>query len=427
VIALGLCALTVVVAPARLQIGPGKPSARVSVIGVQPKKSKVAHVRLWTSLGNVSEARDGARGDVEATYTPPAAGPPTYAVIGAWDDDTGEVAVATVELEASTEIPVETEPAARVIVTVANHRVTTHADTRGRAAAMVLVPPGVSRARVTAQDAAGNITVAEVPLDIPPPDRVWLVERAPPTADKAQLYAFTLAPDVPDVSTPGSSARTTVSTHPGVAVVKVTGNGDVTLVARVGTFEARHQLKFSVEAPRPPPVGVAVAVAVEAPKFADPRDDLGASIGVRFADLVAASAGVEWRRRIRRSRFHVGVDFAGLYAEGTAPTAQVRLGGVTARVVGEARLFPPTMRITVTLGVGLGAAVVGEHRVPVSGASYSAADGGPSVGAQAGLLAKLGPGVLTLTAGFYYTPLLGIGNTNLEGGLISVGYRWMRF
>jgi hypothetical protein len=424
---LGLCALTVAVSPARLQIGPNKPPARISVSGLQPKKSKVAHVRVWTSLGTVSEARDGSRGDVEASYQPPIAGPPAFAVIGAWDDDTGEVAVATIELEASTEIPVETEPAARVTVSVANRRSTTRADTRGHAAAMLNVPPGVTTARVTAQDAAGNITVAEVPLDIPAPDRVWIVERAQPAGQQAQLYAFALAPYIPEVRTRSGNARMTVSTQPGVSIVTLRGTGHVGLIANVGTFEATHELDLGVPAAPQAPVGVAVAVAVAAPRFADPRDDLGASIGVRFADLVAAAVGVEWRRRLRHTRFHLGVDFEGLYAEGTAPTARVQMGGAAARAVAEARLFPPTTRVTVLVGVGVGGAIAFEHRVPTSGASYTATDGGPSLGVHAGLLAKLGPGVISIAAGFYYTPLLGIANTNLEGGLLSVGYRWIRF
>jgi hypothetical protein len=413
------CALTVAITPVRLQIGQNR-SARILVGAAAPS----AKIRVWTSLGSVSAAHV-VGGRIEAEYTPPPAGPPAYAVVAAWDEKTGEVAVATVELEARTEIPVDTEPGAQVSVTVANHRGSARADAKGHATALVWCPPGVLTAKVTAQDAAGNTTVAEVALDVPTPERVWWVERDPAPDGAARLFAFTLQPQVPEII--ANAAIVTVSTQPGVASVTARGGGDAEVIALVGDAQARHELHFTrPEPPKPPPVTQSVIVQIPA-RFADPRDDLGASVGPRFSgNLIDAAATVEWRHRVRRSRFHLGVDVGALYASGNGGTDQVRLGGAFARVIGEARFFP-TEKVALTLGIGAGGALVGERRTPVVGADFTSTDGGPSVGGQVGLLARLGRGVLTITGGFWYTPLLGMGNTILDGGAVSVGYRTLRF
>jgi hypothetical protein len=412
------CAITVALTPVRLQMGAPRAQAKVVVSGLPSKSS---HVRLWASLGTVSAAHATGPGQVEALYQPPAAGAPAFAVVAAWDEASGEAAVATVELEARTEIPVETEPGVQVSVAVGNHHGIAHADAKGHATALVWVAPGLRSARVTAQDAAGNATTAEVALDIPTPERVWLVERGDPAGDSARLYAFTLQLSVPVVRAAGGVAF--ISSQPGIATITVRGHGDAMVTAIVGDSVARRALHLG----SPPPLPPEVVVVELAPAFVDPRDDLGASVGPRFSgSFIDAAATLEWRRRLRRSRFHLGLDVGALYATGTGAAMEVRLGGAFARAIGEARFYP-SERAALTVGVGLGGALVGERRTPLDGNDYTATDGGPSVGAQVGLLARMGPGVVSITLGFYYTPLLGLDRAILDGGTLSVGYRSIRF
>lgn len=417
------CALTVALSPARVQIGADRStaSARVVVSGA-PKQ---AHVRLWTSLGTVTEARAVAGGQVEAIYRPPSAGPPAWAMIAAWNEDTGEVGVASVELEARTEIPVDTEAHAQVVVAVANHRATARADTKGHAVATVWVPPGIRSARVTAHDAAGNTTAADVAFEVPTPERVWLIDSGGGGGDVARLYAFALPPSVPEVRVDGLVA--TVSRQPGVAEVTVRGRGDAVVVAKVADAQVRHELHLPVAAP--PPSGVVVAVAPGG--FADPRDELGASLGGRFtASLVGLAATGEWRRRLGRSRFHLGVDVGGLYLAGARDNSDRQLGGGFVRAVGEARFYV-LQKAALAVGVALGGALVGvrsaQMMMMMGGGTTSTVDGGPSLGAVVSLLARLGPGLMTVALGFYYTPLLGQGGAILDGAALSVGYRGVCF
>jgi hypothetical protein len=418
-----VCALAIALQPARLQIG-STAEARVTVSNL-PHGAR--DVRLWTSLGTASEAHVAGDGRVEAVYRAPASGPPAYGVIAAWDEASGEAAVATVELEARIEIPVETEPRAQVVVSVAGRRASARADAHGHAVALLSVPPGTNRAHVTAQDAAGNRTSAEVPFEVPPPERVWLVERAKAGkgggAGEASLFVLSLGDALPRVEAPGAEL-TVQPAGPGVLAVTLRGHGPIVVTARVPDGTARRELDLG--APPPPLPPEVIVVEVPLPRFADPRDDLGASVGARLSgSFTDAAAAAEWRRRLRGSRFHLGIDLGGLYGSGNGSVYQVQLGGAFARAVGEAR-FSLAEKVAITVGAGLGGALVGEQRTSSSGAQSSAVDGGPSVGAQAGLLTRLGPGLLAVTVGFFYTPLLGLARAILDGAVLSVGYRAIR-
>jgi hypothetical protein len=163
------------------------------------------------------------------------------------------------------------------------------------------------------------------------------------------------------------------------------------------------------------------------PRFVDPRWELGASIGPRISDAFTGAGLVgEWRRRIGGTRWHLGIDFGVVYATGVAGNLDVQLGGVTARGVIEVR-FSVAARVAILLSVQAGAVVVGERRAPPGGAGQSFADGGPAIGGGAGLLARMGPGVFTVGVSGAWTPLIGIGRANLDGGVLTAGYRFARF
>ena len=106
------------------------------------------------------------------SYTPPVAGKPTYAVIAAWDEESGEAGAATLVLIGHTEIPVETDPGAQVVALIHGRRSTARANGAGHARILAWVWPGERTATVTALDAAGNATTGnEVALELPPPRR----------------------------------------------------------------------------------------------------------------------------------------------------------------------------------------------------------------------------------------------------------------
>jgi hypothetical protein len=429
-LAVGFCALTVAVEPARLQIQPQAAPAKVVIRGL-PQKTRLLH--LWASVGTVTGAQtiDGDEGGsrIEAFYQPPEAGAPTFAVIAAWDERSGEAGVATVELEGRTEIPVESEAGAQVSVNVGGRKATARADAHGHARVPVWVRPGVRTARVTAVDAHGNTNAADVPLDLPPPTRVWLVpgySGVLAVGAPVPLYAFAVAPAVPRVVAPG--AVIAVDARPGISVAKVSGAGDVVVTATVGDGGGgQAELALHLAAPPPQPRDSGVSVEVATPTFADPRMEIGASVGARFSGaLVAAAVTAEWRRRLGRSRFHLGVDVGGLYATGNAGSFDLLLGGVVARATAEAR-FSLGERVALCAGIGLGGAVVGEHRVDAAGTSSAAVDGGPSLAIGGSLLMRIGPGLLAISAGYAWTPLVGLGLAVLDGGMLSVGYRALKF
>ena len=422
-------ALTVTVEPARLQMQAQAAPAKVVIHGL-PQRTRLLH--LWASVGTVSGAQTieaGGESRIEAVYQPPEAGAPTFAVIAAWDERSGEAGVATVELEGRTEIPVESEGGALVSVNVGGRKASARADAHGHARVPVWVRPGVRSARVTAVDAHGNSNAEDVPLDLPPPTRVWLVpgySGVLAVGAPVPVYAFAVAPAEPRVIAPG--AKLEVEAHPGITVARVSGSGDVVVTATIGDGGGgQAELALHLSAPPPQPREASVSVELPTPSFADPRTEIGATVGARFSGaLVAAAVTAEWRRRLGHSRFHVGFDAGGIYATGTAGPFDVQLGGVVARATAEAR-FSLGERVALCGGLGVGGALVGEHRADADGKTSAALDGGPSLAIAGSLLMRIGAGLLTISAGYAWTPLLGVNLAVLEGGMLSVGYRALKF
>lgn len=403
-------AVAVSVEPARLNLQAPPPAARVLVASSTGRAPK-----LWASSGELTAARALGGGRFEARYRPPASGAPGWAVVAAWDAESGEAGAATVELWARTELPVETEPGARLTVVTGSHKVNARADAQGHARVVTWVGPTVKRARITAEDAAGNTTVEEIVLDVPRPQALWLVADSP-----SRVLAFSVARVLPHVEAVG--AELDVEAQPGIAVAQVRAYGEVTLTASTDA----ERTTLSLAAPSAAGAAAAGGPRDEKPRFADPRWELGASIGPRVSDAFTGAALTgEWRRRIRGTRWHLGVDLGGMYATGVAGD-DVRLGGASLRGVAELR-FSVGARVALLIGVQLGGVLVGERRTAVSGISRSAFDGGPALGGGAGLLARMGPGVLTVAVSGAWTPLLGLGRANLDGGMLSVGYRAARW
>jgi hypothetical protein len=361
-------------------------------------------VHLWASVGEVSAPRETETGVFEASYRAPLHGVPGYAAVVAWDESSGEVTAAIVALSARVEIPVRTEPGAQVTVSIAGRHAVTTADDKGHARVTLPVPPGVRRARVTATDAAGNTNVTEVVLDIPRARGLWLL--APDGAlDGRRIYVVSMGQSPPRLSAGPGARLKDVDVRRGVGTAVVEGGGPAVITA------ANEEETVSLSMSAPP-----------YERLTGPRLELGASVAAQFSGSFAGVALlVEGRMRVKRSPVRVGLDLVGLYASGSAASFAVQAGGFAVHLVGEARVGVSS-RVALGITARLGGAVVADSRTRL-GRTTDATDGGPTVAIEGGLLARLGPGLLTLSLGFSYTPLIGLESTNLEGGVIAAGYR----
>jgi hypothetical protein len=284
---------------------------------------------------------------------------------------------------------------------------------------------------VTATDAAGNATVEEVAIDLGHPTELWLVAPSEALAGtRVRAYAFSTGQAVPKLRAAGAELE--VSGHPGVASATVRARKDVSLAASAETGQISTVIHF-VSRPLPLKVVAVVSppatglpeppVVVQAAPPVQPRWELGASASARYAgDLTGAGLTVEWRQRIGHTRMHVGVDLGGIYAEGNTDGNDVIVGGLVGRAVGELRQ-PMSRQVALSFELAAGGAVTRERRAPAVGAAQLAWDGGPSLGAGAGVLARLGPGQLGIRLQFVWTPLVGLSLADAEGGVLSVGYR----
>jgi hypothetical protein len=437
-------AITIVVTPAQLKMETTAPTATVTVTAPGARE-----LRLWCSVGEVSRPTTLPEGRFTATYQPPPpGGKPTYAVLAAWDERTGEAATATLTLAARVEIPVETEPGALVVGVVHGKRSTARANGLGHARLMAWVWPGDHTATVTALDAAGNATTNEVLIDVPRPDGVFLL--APPQVapdTSVRVYAFATSGAKPQLQASDGGLAELVA-RPGATSAVLRTRVDVTLTATAAEDRVQQPVRVATAtpptrsialtnppppAPSTPPPPVAPPPVVESPpavvveKPLPPLSpwELGAAASGRYAGaFVGAGATVEARRRLRR--FAVGLDLDGHWATGAIDADAASLGGLSLSAVGEVRL-PVTMRVSLFLAVALGAHYARVVRTPSSGAGTALNDGGPSLGARIGVDARVGPGYIVIGAGYAWTPLYRGSLVNIDGGVLSVGYRAARW
>src|SRR5439155_24139165 len=117
-----------------------------------------------------------------------------------------------------------------------------------------------------------------------------------------------------------------------------------------------------------------------------------------------------------------GLDVDGHYASGTLGVDQATLGGVAARAVGEAR-FAVGSRVALFVALAAGGHAARVRRMPPSAAAASSWDGGPALAVGVGVLARVGPGLVELAAGYAWAPLAGAGyDRNIDGVALTVGY-----
>lgn len=438
--------ITLVVAPAQLKMEADTPAATATVTVSAPGARTL---RLWCSAGALSSPALLDDGRFVAQYRPPATGRPTWALLAAWDEESGEAATATVALAARTEIPVETEAGAQLVVSIHGRRATARANASGQARVTAWVWPGEGTATVTAIDAVGNSAVNEVALALPRPDRLFILAPARAVAGVAvPVYVFAVGGLTPRLSASGGTLSSVVA-RSGSTSALLRVRGETTLTATAGDERVQERVRVAAATPPPersialvpslprwaqvaPPVAAAPAspsaVVAAADRAAAPSLspwELGASGGARYGGSVAGvGAALELRRRL--GRFAAGCDLDGHWVSGRFAADPVTLGGLAARVVGEAR-FDVARRVTLVVAANAGGHWARLRRRPAGAASVSADDGGPSLGGAGGLLVRLGPGMIGLAVGYAWTPLVRNRLINLDGAVVSVGYRVARW
>jgi hypothetical protein len=99
---------------------------------------------------------------------------------------------------------------------------------------------------------------------------------------------------------------------------------------------------------------------------------------------------------------------------------------VGARGVAEVRL-PLGPLVAAVLQAGVGGFYLYQNRTPVVGRTREISDGTLSLSAGAGIVARAGRGLFVLRLEFAWTPILRLGLSNLDGAVLSVGYRYGRW
>lgn len=425
-----------VVAPLQLKMDAPPPTASVTV-----SAPGAARLRLWCSAGELSRAVALGDDKYGATYTPPPGGKPSYVVVATWDEESGEAATVTLALAARSEIPVETDPGAQVLVMVHGRRSTARANAAGHARVLAWVWPGETVATVTATDAAGNATTHDVALETARADALFVVAPVQVVAgEPVRVYAFSAGAVVPRLAI-STGALSGVRERPGVGSALLATASEVTVVAVAGEERALERVRVgratvaaersialaSIEdadpaASKAPTSETGVATGALPPLSAW---ELGAAVGGRYGgSLAGIVAVVEARRRL--GRFAVGLNLDGRWATGAIGAEAVTLGGIGLDAVGEARL-PVAPRVALYLAASLGGHYARVSRTPPSGKAKAGNDGGPTLGGAAGLVWRVGPGLVDVALGFAWSPLVGSGRVNADGAGLTVGYRAARW
>jgi hypothetical protein len=415
-------ALTLTVEPARLpqQVPPATAKVHIADTAVPPTR----HLHLWSSTGNISHPLDLGGGRWEAIYTAPHGGRPQFALLAAWDEDLGTATAVTVPLEGRTEFPADTDPGAKVQVEVGAHRGSGHADAEGHARVTAWVAPEARSARITAVDLAGNTTVEEVKLEAAP-GGVWLV--APPEmAEGIPVRVYSFATSGASIKLRARGGDVDVKQDdPGVLVAMLTAWDNVKLTATADPGRASAELRYHPNAPSPSPMPSPRPRPSPQPRVGEPRWEVGATMAARYSgDFSGVGASVEWRRQVRR--WHFGVDLFGLYAEGNGRATDVSLGGVGIRGVAELRLRLSPLVAAVLQGA-LGGVLLYEERTPTVGRVRGIFDGTFTLALGVGVTARAGEGLFVLRLEYAWTPILKLGLSNLDGGILSIGYRYGRW
>lgn len=163
---------TLEIQPPSLVLGTGE-RAKITV-----KTRRGGRLGSASNIGTLAPSPDSSGPSQEFTYTPPEIRHPSRAVVVFWvEHEQGGVPEATwaeIALVGRLELPVGTQPGARVKVEIAGKTFgPVNADAAGRAQVQVEVPPGASAARVLAESGA-RATTREIPLPSPPPSPVAL-------------------------------------------------------------------------------------------------------------------------------------------------------------------------------------------------------------------------------------------------------------
>lgn len=142
-------------------------SAQITVRGFEEQPL------LSVNTGRVSELRPKGKGTWTATFSPPEGGFPQRVLVVVGSEEGSQVHFTHFDLLGRPTIETQSEPGATVQVQVGGQTFgPMRADSRGKLRMMVLAPPGVVHADVTATDPLGNARAMNVPLGAPDFNRV---------------------------------------------------------------------------------------------------------------------------------------------------------------------------------------------------------------------------------------------------------------
>jgi hypothetical protein len=150
-------------------------SATVTVRVDEPPGAEERPLRLSVNVGSFSEPRRIGPGKYRATYLPPPTRFPQVALVAVWRETGPDARIdfLRMPLLGQTKLAVTARKGSQVKVEVGLDTFgPVVADARGSALVPILVPPGVAEARVTIKDPAGGTATKDVPVEVPPYNRL---------------------------------------------------------------------------------------------------------------------------------------------------------------------------------------------------------------------------------------------------------------
>jgi hypothetical protein len=212
--------------PTRARLGVER-SVELQVVASRIPDAIVApEPRLFTNVGEVRGLRAQGPGRWTFEYILPMARYPQVALLAAYDDRGHRLATHRIELLASPEIDIQSEPRVSVLVRAGGQSFgPVRTDGGGRSRLQIVVPPGIGEVTTVATDGYGNVTEGTLALDTPVFSRLLVLcasqESALYVLSLDEHGAFAQAPTF-SVDAPGARTSPAVALGPGVFRIAVT-------------------------------------------------------------------------------------------------------------------------------------------------------------------------------------------------------------
>lgn len=239
-------------------------SATVTIRVDEPPGAEERPLRLSVNVGSFSEPRRLGPGKYRATYLPPPTRFPQVALVAVWRETgpSARIDFLRLPLYGQTRLPVKARKGSQLSVEVGLDTFgPATADARGEALVPIVVPPGVSEAKVTIKDPEGVATSKKVPIEVPPYNRLTaaLVPHAI-QADGAASARLDVYYDLGGANLAAGRVRVVPSV--GTATLEAAGKGLYTYryVPPAGT--SAKEVRFRVEVEGDPSASAAARLAL---------------------------------------------------------------------------------------------------------------------------------------------------------------------